>query len=104
MKLEAAFDLLRKEYVKALKNDFVRDPLAYALYRTWKIVDTYGRKTNLEGKCGSCAFAKPVMDGSKCLVECTSEEHIYRYRNHKHFKVIRPRTRLACNDYKPEDR
>ena len=38
-RLRNAIALLEKEYEKALKNDFVRDPVAYALYQTWKEVD-----------------------------------------------------------------
>lgn len=34
-----AVKLLNKEYEKAKKNPIVRDPLAYALYQTWKAVD-----------------------------------------------------------------
>ena len=38
-RLRNAIILLEKEYEKALKSDFVRDPVAYALYHTWKQVD-----------------------------------------------------------------
>lgn len=38
-RLRNAIILLEKEYEKALKSDFVRDTVAYALYHTWKKVE-----------------------------------------------------------------
>ena len=40
--LRKVVELLRKECEKAKQNPVVHDPLAYALYQTWKAVD--GRK------------------------------------------------------------
>lgn len=37
--LRKAVKLLHKVYEKAKQAPFVRDPLAYALYRTWKAMD-----------------------------------------------------------------
>ena len=37
--LRKAVNLLQKEYEKAKHNPIVRDPLAFALYQTWKAVD-----------------------------------------------------------------
>lgn len=37
--LEKAIGILKKKYERAKQLDFVRDPLAYALYHTWKKVD-----------------------------------------------------------------
>lgn len=37
--LREAVNLLHKEYEKAKQNPIVHDPLAYALYHTWKTVD-----------------------------------------------------------------
>ena len=39
MTLEKAIRLLETEYEKAKKSTFVRNPIAYALYRVWKIAD-----------------------------------------------------------------
>lgn len=39
MTFDEVVELLRSEYEKAKKLDFVQRPLAYALYKTWKIVD-----------------------------------------------------------------
>ena len=37
--LRAAVRFLHKEYERAKKNPIVRNPIAYALYQTWKAVD-----------------------------------------------------------------
>lgn len=37
--LEGVVKLLCREYEKAKQSPVVRDPLAYALYQTWKAVD-----------------------------------------------------------------
>ena len=34
--LDHAITVLREEYDRATRLDFVRDPLGYALYQTWK--------------------------------------------------------------------
>lgn len=39
MTLERAISLLRKEYERACTLDYVRNPLAWALYQIWKKVD-----------------------------------------------------------------
>ena len=36
--LEKAIEMLRAEYERASKLEFVYDPLAWALYRVWKRV------------------------------------------------------------------
>ena len=56
-------------------------------------------KTDLTGKCGSCAHARPsnAFNRSKCYVACTNPE--------KRFKGavahLRQRTCKACKMYKP---
>ena len=42
MSLQQAIELLKKEYDRAVKLEFVRDPLAYALFQTWKKADREG--------------------------------------------------------------
>lgn len=37
--LEKAINLLEKEYERAKGLEYVRKPLAYALFRVWRIVD-----------------------------------------------------------------
>lgn len=39
MTLEKAITLLKAEYERATKLEYVRKPLAYALFRVWRIVD-----------------------------------------------------------------
>ena len=47
MNLEKAIAMLKKEYEMALTLDYVRNPLAWALYRVWKKADErkyYGKE------------------------------------------------------------
>lgn len=37
--LQKALDMIAREYEKAKKQEFVRNPLAYALYKVWGMVD-----------------------------------------------------------------
>lgn len=39
MDIEAAIKKLRAEYERAKNLEFVRNPLAYALYQVWRMVD-----------------------------------------------------------------
>ena len=39
MDIEAAINKLRAEYERAQNFEFVRNPLAYALYQVWKLAD-----------------------------------------------------------------
>ena len=39
MDIEAAIKKLRAEYERAQNLEFVRNPLAYALYQVWKLAD-----------------------------------------------------------------
>lgn len=41
--LRKAVVLLRERFEKAKQNPIVRDPLAYALYQTWRTVDGAGK-------------------------------------------------------------
>lgn len=42
--LEKVFRNIRKEYDNAKKRDYIRKPMAYAVYQTWKMVDEIERK------------------------------------------------------------
>lgn len=44
MTLEDAIKRLKKEYEKAKANPYVRDPVAFALYQTWKVADNRFKK------------------------------------------------------------
>lgn len=46
MTLDQAISLLRKQYEKAKKSPYVKNPLAWASYHTWKIVDKERRENN----------------------------------------------------------
>lgn len=37
--IDLAVEILREEYEKACKNPVARDPVAYALYQTWRRCD-----------------------------------------------------------------
>lgn len=37
--LDKAIEILKEQYEKAQKIDWVRNKIAYALYQTWKIFD-----------------------------------------------------------------
>ena len=44
MTLEKAIEILKAEYERALKLEWVHNPIAYALYQTWKKADNYKSK------------------------------------------------------------
>lgn len=37
--IESAIKYLHEQYDKALKMDYIKNPLAWALYQTWRYVD-----------------------------------------------------------------
>lgn len=39
MDIETAIKKLREEYERARNLEFVRNPMAYALYQVWKLAD-----------------------------------------------------------------
>lgn len=39
MRIDTAIKLLKEEYERARKLEWVRDPVAYALYQIWKQAD-----------------------------------------------------------------
>lgn len=44
MTLDEVIELLRKEYERAKGKEYIRKPLAFALYSVWKIVDRRGKE------------------------------------------------------------
>lgn len=44
MSLEKAIEILRTEYERAVKLEWVHSPVAYALYQTWKKADNHKPK------------------------------------------------------------
>ena len=54
--------------------------------------------TDLNGKCGSCIYAKPTeCFGSACYIECTNQELVARKRSA--VAHIKQRTNPACKKY-----
>jgi hypothetical protein len=39
MTIEKALKMVQDAYAKAKKLDYIRDPLAFALYKGWKLAD-----------------------------------------------------------------
>lgn len=39
MTLDSAIRLLKEEYERAQKQEYIKNPLAYALYQVWKKAD-----------------------------------------------------------------
>lgn len=60
--------------------------------------------TNLQGKCGSCIYAKPTVAFGKstCYVKCTNAEHIERFCQ-REISILRQRTNPACKKYKERE-
>lgn len=48
MTLEKVIKMLEKQYQKAEKLEFVKNPLCYALYQVWKEVDSNQREISKE--------------------------------------------------------
>lgn len=100
MTLEEAKQLLDEEYERAKRLEYVRNPLAYALYQVWKKVDTdKAHQTDLTNKCGSCKWSVPCMFGTKgtfgSYVECRNPNKVWRHEISKK----RQRTTPKCRHY-----
>ena len=46
MKIETAINKIQKEYEIAKNLEFIRNPMAYALYQVWKEADKAGGHDN----------------------------------------------------------
>ena len=102
MTLNKALNMVEAEYKKALGIKYVYNPVAYALYRVWRMADTDESKQeiSLRGKCGGCEYAKPAEWGrSKCHIECTNRPD---RPNRSKVAHLKPRTSKACKRYKPK--
>lgn len=101
MTLEEAKSLLDKEYERAKNLDYVINPLAYALYQTWKKVDKAPRpQPDLNNKCGSCVWSVPSCAFSAkgtygSYVECRCPDKVWRHEISK----IKQRTTPKCRYY-----
>lgn len=67
-------------------------------------VKAVGAETDLTGKCGSCAFAKPVRySRSACYVRCTNEDLLKSRPNRGEASAIRARTNKGCKRHTPKE-
>ena len=65
-------------------------------------VKVVGTETDLTGKCGSCAFAKPVRYcRSTSYVECTNEDLLRSRPNRGAMSAVRARTTKGCKRHTP---
>lgn len=101
MTLEKALKMVATEYNQDKKLDFVYNPLAYALYKVWKMADEKHPKpaTDLTGKCGSCAFAstddKECFVNSPCYIRCINPSRRFT----SELAEYKQRTTKACKNY-----
>jgi hypothetical protein len=59
--------------------------------------------TDLNGKCGSCIYAKPTTFGkSRVYVECTNVEHLGQWCK-RQISYKRQRTHKACKRYQVKE-
>ncbi len=76
MTLQKALDMVRIEYERAQGLALVRNPLAYALHKVWKIADGQppGTGAQIQNDCDSCAVAGSCQYvprvGSICRINC----------------------------------
>lgn len=69
MKLQKALDMVRIEYERAQGLALVRNPLAWALYRVWKIAD--GQTPDDTDPCHGCGY-KANFEWQRSHNDCTS--------------------------------
>ena len=99
MTVEMAIRQVQEEYEKAKGLGFVRNPLAYALYQVWKMVDEKTMPTDTNPKCGNCAYAIPThaFGSDTSYIECTNRGNLQNKTGLAH---IKQRTTKACKRYK----
>lgn len=47
MKISTAMNMLQKKYAEALKTPGIKDPVAWALYQTWRQADIDRQRTEI---------------------------------------------------------
>ena len=67
MNLERAIKLLESEYERAKKLEWIRNPVAYALHKVWRMADLSNDKDRRT--CFKCAYARIPKSKSPCS-EC----------------------------------
>lgn len=102
MTLENAIELVKEEYAKATDSNYVRNPLAYALYQVWKKADekifVEPQETDLTDKCGSCEYAMPIQGSSKgvfgCYVDCQNPSKVWKHESSSRKQRTTPKCRM----------
>lgn len=100
MTIEQVQELLREEYEKSKRLEYVKNPIAYAVYQVWKTVYKKSHKeTDLTNKCGSCKWSVQCKFSEKsslgCYVECQNPNKKWRSEISKK----RQRTTHKCRYY-----
>ena len=77
MTLEKTIKLLESEYERAKSLEFVRNPLAYALYRVWMMADKSNYKQNI-----------PTIDTGDLLAKIAELEAELKEERHRHDRYV----------------
>lgn len=76
MTLQRAVKLLEVQYERAKGLEYIRNPLAYALYKVWKIADREPPKekapTRNEDRCVCCGAIIP--EGRLVCIKCQTRD------------------------------
>lgn len=97
MTFENAIDLIKQEYEKASKSNYINNPIAYALYQVWKKAD---REIVAEKKetCGSCEWGMPIKGTVNGVyvnyIECQNPEKVCNHNSSRRKKRTTPKCRL----------
>lgn len=82
MNVEKAVEMIRAEYEKVKNLEFIRNPVAYAIYTVWKIADKdYKRKK--KPTCKSCAYFDRCNDDIGGDLSDNANDMAYECRSFK---------------------
>ena len=106
MTLENAIELIKGEYEKAADSEYVKNPIAYALYQVWKIADRQvvaePHETDVTDKCGSCEWAMPMKGSAKGVFGCTIKCQNPSKKWKSDISMIKQRTTPRCRLWEPK--
>ena len=99
MTLEKALKLVQEKYERAKKVEYIHNPLAYALYKVWRMADEPAGE--IKPQCGICAYAvkTDAFGRGNAYIECTNRGKLPNRSGVAHFKQ---RTSPACKRWKAE--
>jgi hypothetical protein len=99
MTLEKALKLVQEKYESAKNLDYIHNPLAYALYKVWKMAD---EPLDINPLCGNCAYAVKThaFGSNNCYIECTNRGKLPNRSGVAH---IKQRTAKACKRYRQKE-